>query len=93
MVNNQETEPIPQPRWLVIYIMHMECDAIFNQFQHQPETEEEWALLHWANRTVAVLPLLEDEFEWPEDIRIPAFFNYCEHMCDVTYGLLHEMVK
>ena len=73
--------------------MHMECEAIFNQFQRQPETEGEWALLRWANRTVEVLPLLEDESVWPVDIRIPAFFNYREHMDDMSYGLLHEMVK
>ena len=57
MSNNPESEPIWQPRWLVIYIMHMECEAIFNQFQRQPEMEGEWALLRWANSTVEALPL------------------------------------
>ena len=71
----------------------MECDAIFNQFQHQPETERGWALLHWAYRTVDVLPLLEEEAMWPVNIRIPVFFNHREHMDDTSYGFLYEMVK
>ena len=78
MVTNPSSEPIRQPRWLVIFSMHMECDAIFNQFQHQPESERGWALLEWAFRTVDILPALEEEAMWPIDIRIPPFFNYCE---------------
>ena len=93
MANVPENQPISQPKWLVIYIMHLECEAIISQFQRQPDTEGCWALLHWADRTVPTLPLLEDEAEWPVDARIPAFFNFREHMGNVSYRLLYEMVK
>ena len=73
--------------------MLMECDAIFNQFQRQPESEMQWALLRWANRTVTVLPLLVYEAIWPIDLNIPPFFNYQEHTDDVSYDQLYEMVN
>ena len=56
----------------------MECDTIFNQFQHQPENERGWALLRWAYITVDVLPLMDQEETCLADAPIPPFFNYHE---------------
>ena len=93
MANIPENQPISQPKWLVLFIMHLECEAISRAFQRQPDSEGGWALLCWADRTLAALPLVEDEGEWAVDATIPPFFNFCDHLGDVSYGLLFEMVE
>ena len=84
MANVPENVPISQPKWLVIYILHQECEAITRRFQCQPESEGQWALLRWAHRTWATLLLLEDEVEWAADASIPLFFNIRKDMDDVS---------
>ena len=93
MDDNDGFVPVSQPNWLVVFNMLLECEAIFNHFQHRPQSPGQWCLLQWANRTVNDLPLLEHEARWASDINIPPFFNYRGHTSDMSYDLFYEIVK
>ena len=57
---------LPQPKWLIIFNLHMERLEITNHFQRQPESSEERALLRWSETTK--LPSLGTEATWPKNI-------------------------
>ena len=56
----------------------MECVEIDRRFQHQLETDEDWALLCWGISTLEKLPSLETEAisNWPKIIEILPLFNF-----------------
>ena len=65
-----------QLRWLIIFGPHLECAEITVRFQHQPKTEEDWALSSWGISTLQKLPSPDYEANWPENIEISPLFNF-----------------
>ena len=60
--------------------------------QSQPNSELDWKQLCWAYRTVELLPLLEDEADWAENVTIPAFFTADETNQEIAVCTLYDMV-
>ena len=87
-----EEDPIPRPRWLIIYCLHKECLEIFNHMQSQPNSELDWNLLRWANQTIDLMPALEDESSWCEDIAIPPGFTLIKTNQETAANILYDMV-
>ena len=89
----REEDPIARPRWLIIYCLHKECLEIFNHMQSQPNSELDWNRLRWANRTIDLLPALEDESSWGENIPIPPAFTLVETTQEIAANTLFDMVS
>ena len=87
-----EDDPIPRPRWLIIYCLHKECLEIFNRMQSQPNSELDWSLLRWANQTIDLIPALEDESNWDESIAIPPGFTLIKTNQETAANILYDMV-
>ena len=87
-----EDDPIPRPRWLIIYCLHKECLEIFNRMQSQPNSELDWSLLRWANQTIDLIPELEDESNWDESIPIPPGFTLNKTNQETAASTLYDMV-
>ena len=54
----------------------MECVKIDQRFQHQPETDEDWAPLRLGVSMMEKLPSLKTEANWLKNIEIPPLFNF-----------------
>ena len=86
--------PLPKPKWLLIFILHLECDEISRRFQSQPNSPAEWALLRWCDRTWMELLALDDEASRPSNINLPKPFNpSAEDTEPVFNALLNEVKK
>ena len=84
--------PIPRPRWLVLFCLHLDCEVIFNQAQHQPEKARGWSELQWGYDTIDLLPPLELETTWSDLTRIPSFFVDLEPETGPEIRMLYDMV-
>ena len=60
--------------------------------QSQPNSELDWKQLCWAYRTIDLLPLLEEEVDWAENVSIPAFFTLAETNQEIAVSALYDMV-
>ena len=87
-----EEEPIARPRWLIIYCLHKECLEIFNHMQSQPNSDLDWERLRWANRTIDLLPALDNEISWPENAPIPPAFTMVEANRETAVSIIYDMV-
>ena len=61
IINTIQDAALAQPRWMIIYNLHIECTNILQRFQCQPELSCNKALLQWAFDTLGKLPSIETE--------------------------------
>ena len=60
--------------------------------QSQPNSDLDWQRLSWAYSTIDLLPALEDEINWAEDISIPPAFTLVETNRETAASALYDMV-
>ena len=60
--------------------------------QSQPNSDLDWARLRWANQTIDLLPALEDESSWSENVPIPPAFTLVETNQETAANILYDMV-
>ena len=60
--------------------------------QSQPNSELDWERLRWANRTIDLLPALENESSWSENVPIPPAFTLVETTQEIAANALYDMV-
>ena len=60
--------------------------------QSQPNSDLDWKRLSWAYRTVDLLPALEDELNWDENVPIPPAFTLVETNQEIAASTLYDMV-
>ena len=90
--NTEVGSPIARPRWMIIFCLHQECNEIFNHSQSQPNNPLDWERLCWAYQTIDLLPPLEEEATWSQDVYIPPFFVSGGVTQALATDALYEMV-
>ena len=60
--------------------------------QSQPNSDLDWKRLSWAYRTIDLLPALEDELNWAENVSIPPAFTLVETNQEIAASTLYDMV-